>query len=178
MPPPAIVDPTSIDTERVLYGIDQIRERNPQRFEMEQLTGIVHLDIEHHLIIGYKDIGENEFWVRGHMPGTPLMPGVVLCEVAAQLCSFYCQMAKLIVAGFMGFGGLEEVRFRGIVKPGDRLIMVAKGRKVHRRQSTFETQGFVKSNMVFHGMVIGVPIRLDPEEPGDDEGSRGEQAGT
>src|SRR5262245_42476000 len=56
MPPVPLVDPASIDTSRVLVDQDGIRRANPQRFEMEQLTAIVHLDLENKLIIGYKDV--------------------------------------------------------------------------------------------------------------------------
>jgi 3-hydroxyacyl-[acyl-carrier-protein] dehydratase len=158
MPPAALVDPTTIDTSRVLYDLEQIRQGNPQRFEMEQLTAIVALDRDNHLAIGYKDVRPDEFWVRGHMPDYPLMPGVLMCEAAAQLCSFYCHTIKLVEGGFIGFGGMEEVRFHGQVKPGDRLLIVAKASRVHRRQTVFDTQGFVGANMVFRGKIIGVPL--------------------
>ena len=158
MPPVALVDPASVDTSKVLYDIEGIRRGNPQRFEMEQLTAIVHLDRAAHLIIGYRDLAEDEFWVRGHMPGYPLMPGVMMCEAAAQLCSFYCHEIKVVESGFIGFGGMEDVKFRGQVKPGDRLVIMAKATRVHRRQTVFETQGFVGESMVYHGRIIGVPL--------------------
>ncbi len=159
MPPVALVDPSTIDTSKILHDIEDIRRGNLQRFEMEQLTAIIHLDRENHLIIGFKDITSDEFWVRGHMPDYPLMPGVLMCEAAAQLCSFYCQQIKMLdEGGFIGFGGMEEVRFRGQVKPGDRLVIIAKAHRVHRRQAIFDTQGFVGTNMVFQGRIIGVPL--------------------
>lgn len=158
MPPAALVDPASIDTSRVLVDLEGIRRANPQRFEMEQLTAIVLLDAAKHLIIGYKDVEPSEFWVRGHMPEYPLMPGVLMCEAAAQLCSYYCHAIKLLEGAFIGFGGMEDVRFRGQVKPGDRLVLVSKANRVHRRQTQFETQGFVDNNMVYHGRIIGVPL--------------------
>jgi 3-hydroxyacyl-[acyl-carrier-protein] dehydratase len=158
MPPVAVVEPATIDTSRVLYDLEGIRRVNPQRFEMEQLTAIVHLDTEEGLIIGYKDVRPDEFWVRGHMPDYPLMPGVLICEAAAQLCAFYCHLINLVEGGFLGFGGMEDVRFRGKVKPGDRLVMLAKPLRLNRRQTIFETQGFVDANMVYHGKIIGVPL--------------------
>src|SRR3954452_12325032 len=80
MPPVALVDPATIDTSRVLVDREGIRRGNSQRYEMEQLTAVVAIDTEQHLIIGYKDITPDEFWVRGHMPDYPLMPGVLVCE--------------------------------------------------------------------------------------------------
>ena len=166
MPPVALVDPATIDTARVLVDRQGIRQGNPQRFEMEQLTAIVALDPEQHLIIGYKDIEPDEFWVRGHVPGYPLMPGVLICEAAAQLASYYCHVIQLVKNGFLGFGGMEDVRFRGPVRIGDRLVLVSKASKVNRRQTVFETQGFVDNNMVYHGRIIGVPLSTsEPKAP-------------
>src|SRR3954471_14798956 len=124
MPPLALVDPATIDTSRVLVDREGLRHGNPQRFEMEQLSAIVLIDLDQHLIIGYKDVEPDEFWVRGHVPGYPLMPGVLICEAAAQLVSYYCHVTKVIRDGFVGFGGMEDVRFRGQVKPNDRLVLV------------------------------------------------------
>ena len=53
---------------------------------------------------------------------------------------------------------MENVRFRGPVRPGDRLVLIAKGIKMHRRQCIFNVQGFVGSTMVFHADIIGVPL--------------------
>ncbi len=160
MPPELHYELGNIDTSKVLFGKEDIRAINPQRETMEQLDGIVLLDTANQVIVGYKDVRDDEFWVRGHMPGYPLLPGVLMCEAAAQLCSFYIIKTGYSQAGdFMGFGGMENVRFRGTVHPGERLILVGKGTKFHRRQTVFNVQGFVNETMVFHGDIIGVPMR-------------------
>jgi 3-hydroxyacyl-[acyl-carrier-protein] dehydratase len=158
MPPEAHFDPARLDFNHLVADREAIRRANPQRFEMEQLDAIVKMDREQHLLAGYKDVRPDEFWVRGHMPGYPLMPGVLMCEAAAQLCSYYCVTTGVLQGDFIGFGGLENVRFRGLVRPGDRLVLVAKGIRVHRRQTIFNVQGFVGGTMVFHADVIGVPM--------------------
>ena len=158
MPPELNFDPARLDLTHVLADREAIRKVNPQRYEMEQLTAIVHVDPEQHLIAGYKDVRPDEFWVRGHMPDYPLLPGVLMCEAAAQLCSYYTATQGLMKGDYIGFGGLENVRFRGVVRPGDRLVLVAKGIRLHRRQTIFNVQGFVGTTMVFHADVIGVPL--------------------
>jgi len=158
MRPPAIIDPTTIDMDQVCYDLESIRRGNPQRFEMEQLTAIVQVDNDAHTIVGYKDVRPDEFWVGGHIPGDPRMPGSLICEAAAQLCSFYCHLARLIPSGFLGFGGMEDVWFGGPVRPGDRLVVAGRATKMRHRQTVFSVQGFVCGTMVFHGEIIGVPL--------------------
>ena len=94
------------------------------------------------------------------------MPGVMMCEAAAQLSSFFCKQAHLLDDGFIAFGGMEEVRFRGQVRPGDRLVLIGKALRLHRRHTIFDCQGFVGTNMVFHGRIIGVPISAQEDNPG------------
>ena len=84
---------------------------------MEQLDAVIW---QHEgSILGRKDVREDEFWVPGHIPGRPLLPGVVMLEAAAQLSSFHTA-TYVGWEGFIGFGGLEDVKFRAAVKPGQR----------------------------------------------------------
>lgn len=158
MPPELLLDPAKLDLSHIVADQEAIRRANPQRYEMEQLTAIVYVDRDQHILVGYKDVRADEFWVRGHMPDFPLLPGVLMCEAAAQLASYYCATQGLIQDGFIGFGGLENVRFRSPVKPGDRLVLVGKALRLHRRQTIFSIQGFVGTTMVFHADVLGVPM--------------------
>jgi 3-hydroxyacyl-[acyl-carrier-protein] dehydratase len=164
MPPENTFDIAAIDLNRIVADKERIRLINPQRFEFEQLDAIVYVDNVQHIIIGYKDIRHDEFWVRGHMPNFPIMPGVLMCEAGAQICAFYFKTEKIMGGDFMGFGGLENVRFRKPVFPGDRLVLVGKATKVHRRQTICNVQGFVKETMVFHGDIIGVPMSHKGED--------------
>src|SRR5438309_4416717 len=95
------------------------------------------------------------------MPGYPLLPGVLMCEASAQLCSYFTMtLRKGEFAGdFLGFSGMENVRFRSPVHPGERLVLISKELRFNRRQTIFNVQGFVKKTMVFHGDIIGVPLK-------------------
>jgi 3-hydroxyacyl-[acyl-carrier-protein] dehydratase len=163
MPPEHNFDISQLDLGRIVADREAIRRVNPQRFDFEQLDAIVFVDPARHLVIGYKDVRPEEFWVRGHMPEYPLLPGVLMCEAAAQLCGYYICSQNLMGGEFMGFGGLENVRFRNPVFPGERLVLVGKALKVHRRQTVCNVQGFVSGSLVFHGDIIGVPLRRKGE---------------
>ena len=157
-----LVDLSRIDLNRVVADIEEIRRFNPQRFEMEQLTAIVHMDAEQNLCVGYKDVTREEFWCRGHMPNMPLMPGVIMLEAAAQMCSYFTQKNDLLGAPMVGFGGLEGVRFRDPVIPGDRLVLVCKLSKMRRgRMIVSDFQGFVRDSIVVEGQIKGIPIPVD-----------------
>lgn len=159
MPPELLYEMERVDLTKVVADREAIRKVNPQRFEMEQLDAIVFLDTTIQIVVGYKDVRSDEFWIRGHMPDYPLMPGVMMCEAAAQLCSYYSVLHIPFDGDFIGFSGMDDVRFRGTVKPGDRLILVSKAQRYNRRQMVFNVQGFVQDKMVFHGDIIGVPLK-------------------
>lgn len=157
-----IIDPSLLDIERPIADIEEIRKFNPQRFEMEQLTAILHENLENHSCAAYKAIGEDEFWVRGHMPGMPLMPGVVMLEAVAQLSSYYTQKHDLLGAAMVGFGGVDEVRFRGVVTPGDNLIVMVRLDKARRgRMIVARFQGVVGDSLVLEGSLRGIPIPIE-----------------
>ena len=162
-----IVDLDKIDFNKVTADIHEIRKHNPQRFEMEQLTAIVFEDPEQVICVGYKDVGQDEFWVRGHMPGMPLMPGVVMLEAVAQVCCYCAHKYKLLDEATVGFGGLEDVRFREPVLPGDRLIVMCKLlklRKPHLLVCHF--QGVVGRRLVVEGQLKGIPIPVQSLQQG------------
>lgn len=162
MPPPVLYDLSGIDFSRPVFDIEAIRRVNPQRNQMEQLTAVVYVDTVNHGVVGYKDITENEFWVPGHMPGFPLMPGVIMCECAAQLASFYAQKYKLLGGDFVGFGGMDDIKFRGPVFPPSRLILLARMKELRPgRRALFDFQGIVEDRVVFSGTMTGVPIHRE-----------------
>jgi 3-hydroxyacyl-[acyl-carrier-protein] dehydratase len=157
-----IIDPNALDLDHVVADIQEIRRINMQRHEMEQLTAIVHLDKERNLAVGYRDVTDQEFWCRGHMPRYPLMPGVIMCEAAAQLASFIAIKFDLLGAKVLGFGGLDDVAFRGQVVPGDRLVLAVEMIRVRRGAMVVgRFQGFVRGALVLEGKIKGIPLPID-----------------
>jgi len=153
----ALVDYSKFAENKVVADLDEIAEINPHRFEMRLLDGVLYIDEQY--AVGFRDISADEFWVRGHFPDRPLMPGVLICECAAQLSSYFAIKSKLVDNGYVGLGGLEKVRFRGPVVPGDRLIVMLKRGKVRRNQMfTADFQGFVDQTLIVDGVIKGVAL--------------------
>ncbi len=157
-----IIDLSLLKDAEPIADIEAIRERNPQRHEMEHLTGILYEDVESLTCAGYKDISHDEFWCRGHMPDMPVMPGVIQLEAVAQLSSFFTQKHDLLGAEMVGFGGVDSARFRDVVVPGDRLILMIRLTKARRnRMIVAAFQGVVGEKLVVDGTILGVPLPVN-----------------
>jgi len=157
MPPNPFVDLASLDVNKVLVDREGIYSVNPHRFEFQMLDGIIYLDHKKGLVAGYRHIRGDEYWVRGHIPGRPIFPGVLMIETAAQLVSYYVQSDPSLAHGdFLGFGGVDGVKFRGTVVPGDTLFMIGKMVEIRSRRCIGATQGFVNGQMVYEGLITGM----------------------
>lgn len=155
MPPTPYLDIDSLDLENIIIPREEIYQRLPHRHEFMLLDGIVHLDEETGLMAGVRKLNPEEFWVRGHIPGRPLFPGVLMIETAAQLVSYYA-MGAMDNQGFLGFAGVEGAKFRGSVGPGETMVMVGKMIDIRTRRCVGNTQGFVNGKMVFEGTITGM----------------------
>src|SRR3954454_14757834 len=157
MPPKFVFDITDKNLDKILYDQEEIRACNPQRGDMEMLNAIVHADPSKGEILGYKDVRADEFWVPGHIPGRPLLPGVLMIEAGAQLASFYTR--KFVGwKGFIGFGGVDGCKFRMQVAPGQRLYLL--GQKIWDRHGRIycKIQGLVNGQLAFETGIIGTQM--------------------
>ncbi|MDR1923410.1 MAG: beta-hydroxyacyl-ACP dehydratase [Planctomycetaceae bacterium] len=154
-----LVDPVLYDEGCVLYGVEEIRRYNSQRYEMEQLSGILYESFELKSVVGFLDVSESSFWYRGHMPGFPIMPGVVMCEAAAQLTSYFANKYDLMPGSLLGLGGIDAARFRNVVQPGERLIVQAKMLHYKKILITAEFVGLVGDKIACEGIIKGIPIK-------------------
>ncbi|MFH1419114.1 MAG: beta-hydroxyacyl-ACP dehydratase [Planctomycetota bacterium] len=160
MPPPLIINPDELNWDRPLYTREQIYAVLPQQHEFSQLDAIICLDKESVTAAAYRDVREDEWWCRGHMPGSPIFPGVLMVESAAQLAAFMQNIIIPFDRGFMGFGGIDQVKFRSSVVPPCRILIVGHGVDYRPRRFIYDTQAFVNGTMVFEGRITGMKITL------------------
>ena len=154
-----IVEFSEFDVDKPIASKEDVAETNPHRHELALLDGILFDDLESGRAVGFKDVRDDEFWVRGHFPEKAIMPGVVICECAAQLCAYYAKRSGLLEDCIIGLGGLDEIRFRGPVVPGDKLITMlqkTKGRKNMLIVGQF--QCYVRQELVVEGIIRGVAL--------------------
>jgi 3-hydroxyacyl-[acyl-carrier-protein] dehydratase len=157
MPPQLVFDISGLDLSHDVCDIEEIRRYNPQRGDMEQLNGILYADAELGRIIGYKNVRADEFWVAGHIPGRPLYPGVLMIEAGAQLAGFFTRR-YIGWKGFIGFGGVDEVKFRTQVVPPCRILLLAQKLWERHHRVNCRVQGWVNGNLCFEALVTGTEM--------------------
>ena len=101
---------------------DELKEYLPHREPM-LLIDSIDIDRDGVCHAQYR-IKEDEFFCRGHFPSNPVVPGVIQCEIMAQSCAL---LVKDEIKGRTTlYTGIDNVRFKHIVKPGDLCEVTAK----------------------------------------------------
>ena len=103
-----------------IIDINEIRSVIPHRYPFLLIDRIIQIE-PGFKAVGYKNVTSNEPFFQGHFPGNPIMPGVLIIEALAQL-GCYTMLAKDEYRNMIGlFAGIDGVRFKKQVIPGDRL---------------------------------------------------------
>jgi 3-hydroxyacyl-[acyl-carrier-protein] dehydratase len=156
MPQEPLFDPARYDVNKPLFDKEAIRKFNQQRFEMEQLDGVLFHDEEKQMIGGFLRLPSDAWWSRGHFPGHPILPGVLALEGAGQLCSIYFHQVQK--GHRMGLAKVEVARFYQMMEPPGILYLA--GKLVHQRSrfAQFEVQGFQDGVVTFEALFTGASI--------------------
>jgi len=152
-------DLSQLDLTKDVVPIEEIRRLVPHRHEFALLDGIVMFDPKTSDAVGYHDLRPDAFWVRGHIPGDPIFPGALMIEAGAQLAS-YCFGRRVDPSEdrFFGFGAIDKVKFRRLVRPGQRLWLLCKELAFDRRYARFGVQGIADGALCFEGQILGISM--------------------
>lgn len=158
MPPPLLIDLAKIDTNALVMSQDDIYEILPHRHEFKVLDGVCHWDKEALEIVAFCDVREDDWWVRGHIPGRPLLPGVIMLEMAAHVATLLAKLSRDFDS-FIGFGGVDDCKFRDSVTPSARLYILASNGDIRPRRVICSTQGVSDGKLIFEARVTGITLR-------------------
>jgi 3-hydroxyacyl-[acyl-carrier-protein] dehydratase len=155
-----IIDLKSVDLTEHVVPEEELRRCLPQRDTFQLLDGIVHLDRERNIAVGYKDWDEKPWWGEAHIPGRPLFPGVLMIEGGAQIATFLVKQQDQWMSGQMiGLAGIDGVRIRGQVTPPARVYFVSSVEKISgRRLARMNAQVFCEGAMVMEMVVMGTML--------------------
>jgi len=155
MPPPQLFDMGAYDLNAVVLSKAQVYEHIPHLHEFQLLDGFCALDTNQRRGIAFADVREDAWWVRGHFEGRPLLPGVLMLEMAAQASAVLSKL-RTGYERFVGFGGVDNCKFRDSVSPPARVYLLCVEIAEGTRRIISDVQGVCDNRLVFQARVTGL----------------------
>lgn len=153
--PRHVLDLSRIDLTARIHDKAFIERFIPHRGNMSLLDWIAWESDDFRKGVAVWEVRGDEFWVAGHFPSRPLVPGVLLVEGGAQLAC-YLYNRRLEVPTVVLFLRIEQAAFRASVEPGDTLHILCNELKAGRRRFSCEMQGIVGDKIAFDCTIVGL----------------------
>jgi 3-hydroxyacyl-[acyl-carrier-protein] dehydratase len=125
--------PEPVTPVKTTFNIQEIQQLLPHRYPFALVDRIIDF-VPGKKAIGLKNVTLNEPFFQGHFPGYPLMPGVMIIEAMAQVGGIVLTQLPEYHGGLFVFAGIDGVKFRQQVVPGDQLIMTVELQAFKRRR--------------------------------------------
>ncbi len=117
----------------VVFSLEQIQDILPHRYPFLLVDRIIEF-IPGEKAVGLKNVTINEEFFQGHFPGRPIMPGVLIVEAMAQVGGIVLLKMPDAAGQLALFAGIDGVRFRRPVVPGDQLVITTELITIKRRR--------------------------------------------
>lgn len=146
---PAAKHLTSNSTAKTILTLEEIQKLLPHRYPFALVDRIIEY-VPGERAVGIKNVTFNEPHFQGHFPGRPIMPGVLIVEAMAQVGGVVLTQLPEVEGGLFVFAGMDKVRFRRQVIPGDQLVITVellciKRRRFGKMQARAEVDGQLAS---------------------------------
>lgn len=116
-----------------ILTIEEIQQFLPHRYPFLLLDRIIE-NFPGERAVGLKNVTINEPFFQGHFPGRPIMPGVLIVEAMAQVGGVMLAQLPNMKGKLSLFAGIDKVRFRRPVVPGDQLILTVELLTIKQRR--------------------------------------------
>lgn len=134
------------------YDIISIKERIPHRYPFLLVDRVVEWRLLDQLT-AIKNVSVNEPFFNGHFPANPIMPGVLIMEALAQACALLWVQESVPGALFY-FAGMEDVKFKRPVVPGDQLVLFTKLTRVKSGFAKFAVRASVDGETAAEAILL------------------------
>lgn len=149
-----IEDPSNNSKCQTQYTIQEIQELLPHRYPFSLVDRIIDY-IPAKKAVGIKNVTINEPFFSGHIPSLPIMPGVLILESIAQVGGVVLTLLPGMKGVFFAFAGIDKVRFRRPVIPGDQLIITVELLTLKRnRIAKMKGKGTVDGELAVQGEML------------------------
>lgn len=152
-----LFDLATLDLSKDRFDREAIGRRNPHRGDMALLDAVLWTSDDFKRGVGVWRVKGTEFWVPGHFPGKPMLPGVLQVEAGAQM-SVFLYNSRFVRPKLAAFTHIEECSFRGQVQPGDHLLILADEIKCSEKRFHSRIQGVVGNRVTFEATITGIAL--------------------
>jgi len=132
---------------RPQLDVSDIQKILPHRYPFLFVDKVIELE-EGKKVVSIKNVSINDYFFRGHFPGRPVMPGVLIVEALAQTAGILILCRKENAGKLAYFMGIDNVKFRKTVVPGDQLVMEVEAIKLKTRTGVARSKAFVDGKLV------------------------------
>jgi 3-hydroxyacyl-[acyl-carrier-protein] dehydratase len=137
-----------------ILTIEEIHKLLPHRYPFALVDKIIEY-VPGQRAVGIKNVTFNEPHFQGHFPGRPMMPGVMIVEAMAQVGGIVLTQLPDLEGGLFVFAGIDKVRFRRPVIPGDQLVMTTELISIKRRRfGKMQARAVVDGQRVAEGELL------------------------
>jgi 3-hydroxyacyl-[acyl-carrier-protein] dehydratase len=133
-----------------MLDVKEIQKIIPHRYPFLLVDKIIELE-EGKKAVGIKNVSANESYFAGHFPKHPVMPGVLIIEALAQVGAIIALKMPQYADKIAFFAGIDKVRFRKQVVPGDTLRLEVELTKIRGPVGKGEGKAFVGDDLVAEG---------------------------
>ena len=141
------------DASDVKLDLEQVKAMLPHRPPFLLIDEVMELEPGRRCV-ARRTLRGDDMWFAGHFPGNPVMPGVLIVEALAQTATIAAASGGAAEGKIGLFAGIDKVRFKRVVKPGDTLVLQAEMLAVHGPVGKCKVLATVDGQMACRGELM------------------------
>jgi 3-hydroxyacyl-[acyl-carrier-protein] dehydratase len=144
------------------WNMSTIQNVLPQRYPFLFVDKVLSVDVTAKKAVCVKNFTINDYFFKGHFPGNPVVPGVIMIEALAQSSIILFSQLKPEIAERkpVYLLGKVEIKFKKVVVPGDSLIMEVTASKMLNNAGIVEAVGKVNDDLALEGTIsFGIIVK-------------------